>query len=129
MLDVTIAGAFEHRGEHVQCLKFSLDGRYIAVGISGEVSGLSDGKVIVYNTEAGKQVWSVLLCMIDPVYLNPFRSRLVEYCHESKQELRSGVQDLCFSPNGNHLATGHSDGHITVSSALLCVFLIDWIRL
>ena len=60
MLDVTIERAFEHRGEHVRCLKFSLDGKYLAVGISGEVSGLSDGKVVVYNTETGKQVWSVL---------------------------------------------------------------------
>jgi len=63
ILDVNFKRTFLHK-DQVNCVKFSLDGKYVAIGLSGRDAKLKNiffnGKVIVYNTETGQQAWSVL---------------------------------------------------------------------
>lgn len=58
-LDVTFERSFVHHEAEVRCVKFSLDGKYVAVGVE-RWDVLSVGGVIFYSTETGEQTRSVL---------------------------------------------------------------------
>ena len=69
-LDVNLERTFFHE-DQVNCVKFSLDGKYIAIGLSGRDSKkniLFNGKVIVYGTETGKRAWSVLYAFLVHIF-------------------------------------------------------------
>jgi len=70
-LNITFERAFSHN-DRVNCVKFSKDGRYIAVGLSGGESNKWNGKVVVYSTETGIERWSVLYSQSYSIFFNPF---------------------------------------------------------
>lgn len=116
ILDVTFERAFVYKG-HVNCVKFSMNGKYVAIGLSGGESRdlnhiLFNGEVVVYSTESGEQIWSVSLLILASSVLITYLSRLAEHSEEEK----SGVYTMCFSPDDRLLAIGHVDGHINVTS-------------
>jgi len=70
-LNITFERAFSHN-DRVNCVKFSKDGRYVAVGLSGGESNKWNGKAVVYNTETGMERWSVIYAHAYFIYSNFF---------------------------------------------------------
>lgn len=99
-LDVDLVHTLPHQSV-VCCVRFSLDGRYVATGCNHAAQ--------IFDVITGEKV-----------------SHLQEAGTDEKQDLY--IRSVCFSPDGRYLATGAEDKLIRVSSPLpaFIFFLGGW---
>ena len=88
----------------VSCVRFSPDGKYLAIG-------LEDGTAQIHDIKQGDKQWYDLtilryIRLLIPRHLSDL------YADESSQD---GLNRVCFSPNSDYLATAGQDNQIRVS--------------
>ena len=88
----------------MRCVRFSQDGRYLAVGFE-------DGTAQIHDVNEGGKQW------YDHATLRYIRLLIVGHLSDiySDKSSRSGICSVCFSPNSGYLATAGEDGQIRVS--------------
>ena len=88
----------------VLCVRFSPDGKYLAIGFG-------DGTAQIHDVQQGAKQWyNQTPLRYIPLLIVTHLSEL--YSNESS---RSRVFSVCFSPNGQYLATAGEDKQIKVS--------------
>ena len=88
----------------MRCVRFSQDGRYLAVGFE-------DGTAQIHDVNEGAKQW------YDHATLRYIRLLILRHLSDlySDQSSRSGICSACFSPNIDYLATAREHGQIRVS--------------
>ena len=102
----------------VLCVRFSPDGRYLAIGCR-------NGAAQIHDVNAGAKQW------YDQATLRYIRVLIVRHLSElyAGQSSQSGIYSVCFSTNSDYLATAGEDGQIRVSYrfiAMLSRFTITY---
>jgi len=95
-------------GDVVLCVRFSPDGKYLAVGVG-------NGRTYIYDAKTGAKSWSVTFILVLGTPIDFLDSFLADNCEPGKRSIWS----LCFSPDGKCLAVGASDGQLRVPFLLL----------
>ena len=101
---IDIAHAISHK-EAILCVNFSQDGKYLA-------AGSQDGKSYIYDVQTGNLIQYVIRkCLL------PWDFRSYAACSVLSDLLvtKDIIATVCFSPDGEYLATGSSDGSINAS--------------
>ena len=88
----------------MRCVRFSQDGRYLAVGFE-------DGTAQIHDVNEGAKQW------YDQTTLRYIRLLNVKHLSDlfAGESSQIGIYSVCFSPNSDYLATGGGDGQIRVS--------------
>ena len=88
----------------VSCVRFSLDGKYLAIGCR-------DGTAQIHDVNEGAKQW------YDQATLRYIRMLIPRHLSEllSDQSYQSRIYSVCFSPNSDYLATAGEDRQIRVS--------------
>ena len=111
-LNLRLAQSFTYDSP-VYCVKMSPDGRRLAVG--------GDEKTYLYELETGSNIWlvseSFFKNCIDAIDPSIFVDRYV-------RDYRFSIDIVQFTPDGQLLATGASDGQIRVCSLRMRIFII-----
>ena len=95
----------------MRCVRFSQDGRYLAVGFE-------DGTAQIHDVNEGAKQW------YDQATLRYIRVLIVRHLSElyAGQSSQSGICSVCFSPNTDYLATAGDDRQIRVSYRFFAIF-------
>ena len=88
----------------VSCVRFSLDGKYLAIGCR-------DGTAQIHDVNEGAKQWYDQATLL---YIRMLSARHLSELYAG-QSSPSGIYSVCFSPNSDYLATGGGDGQIRVS--------------
>ena len=95
-------------GAIVWRVRFSPDGKYLAVGVK-------NGRTYIYDVKTGAKSWSVTFIPVWRASIDFRDSFLVDNYKARKR----GIWSLCFSLDGKYLAVGDSDGELRVYFPLL----------
>jgi len=95
-------------GAPVGCVRFSPDGRYLAVGVDNRW-------IYIYDVKTGAKSWSVTFILVWRTSIDFRDSSLADNSEKTKQM----VWCLCFSPDGKYLAVGGPDRKLRVLFVLL----------
>ena len=101
----------------VRCLKFSSDGKYLAIGLQW------NGKTHIYDMQTKKEKWSAHLFHHQQPRLTFYISVLADY---SKKDHQVCVWAVDFSPDNKYIATG-SNNQICVGLTPLCLPEIEFL--
>ena len=95
----------------MRCVRFSQDGRYLAVGFM-------DGTTQIHDVEEGAKHW------YGQATLRYIRLLILRHLSDlySDQSSQSGICSVCFSPNTDYLATAGDDRQIRVSYRFFAIF-------
>ena len=88
----------------MRCVRFSQDGRYLAVGFE-------DGTAQIHDVNEGAKQW------YDHATLRYIRLLIVRHLSDlfADQSSQACIYNVCFSPNSDYLATAGQDGQISLS--------------
>ena len=86
------------------CVRFSPDGKYLAIGFE-------DGTAQIHDVNEGVKQW------YDQATLRYIRVLIVRHLSElyADQSSKGAIYSVCFSPNSDYLAAAGEDGQIRVS--------------
>ena len=89
---------------HVRCVRFSPDGRYLAIGFQ-------NGTAQIHDVNEGAKQW------YDQATLRYIRVLIVRHLSElyADQSSKGAICNVCFSPNSDYLAAAGEDKQIRVS--------------
>ena len=95
----------------MRCVRFSQDGRYLAVSFM-------DGTTQIHDVEERANQWYV------HTTLRYIRLLILRHLSDlySDQSSQSCIHSVCFSPNSDYLATAGVDGQIRVSYRFFAMF-------
>ena len=95
----------------MRCVRFSQDGRYLAVGFA-------DGAAQIHDVNEGAKQW------YDHATLPYIRVLIVRHISElyADQSHEGTIYSICFSPDSDYLATAGKDGQVKVSCRFFVMF-------
>ena len=89
-------------------VRFSADGKYLAVGIR-------NGQTYIYDVKTWAKCWSVPFIPVWRMSID-FRD---SFLADNSETRKPGIRSLCFSPDSKYIAVGASDGQLRVISTPL----------
>ena len=106
-LSVKLGRVLTHGGT-VGRVRFSPDGKYLAVGVK-------NGRTYIYDVKTGAKSWSVTFIPVWRASID-FRD---SFRADNSETRKLVIWSLCFSPDGKYLAVGASEGELRVRFLLL----------